>query len=147
MTESRLLAPDEAATVALAGRIAARAQAGDAVLLSGPLGAGKTAFARGFIRAAMRDPALEVPSPTFTLVQSYEAPGVTIWHYDLWRLAGPSALTELGWEEAQDGIVLVEWPERLGALTPPDALHVQISLHPQGREITCSGQARWLDAT
>lgn len=147
MTESRLVVADEAATVALARRLAAVARAGDAVLLSGPLGAGKTAFARGFIRAAMGNSALEVPSPSFTLVQSYEAPAATIWHYDLWRLAGPAALTELGWEDVQDGIVLVEWPERLGPLAPEDALRVTISLHPDGREIVLRGQARWLDAT
>lgn len=117
-----------AATEALATRLAGRARAGDALLLQGPLGAGKSALARGFLRAASGDAALEVPSPTFTLVQSYDLPGgVTAHHFDLYRLAGPDGLLELGWEEARQGIVLVEWPERLGSLTPADALRVELS--------------------
>lgn len=119
--------PDETATAALAARVARRARAGDAVLLEGPLGAGKSAFARAFLRAASGDPALEVPSPTFTLVQSYDLPTGPAFHFDLWRLDGPSGLTELGWEEAREGIVLVEWPDRLGDLRPDDALVITLS--------------------
>jgi tRNA threonylcarbamoyladenosine biosynthesis protein TsaE len=139
--------PDEAATVALAGRLAAVAQPGDALLLTGPLGAGKTAFARAFIRALADDPALEVPSPTFTLVQSYETPVAAVHHYDLWRLADHHALEELGWDEAQAGIVLVEWPDRLGPLTPAQALRLTISLTSAGREILIAGDNRWLHAS
>ena len=80
-------------------------------------------------------------------MQSYEAAAGTIWHYDLWRLSGPEALPELAWEEALTGIVLVEWPDRLGPLTPETALHVTISPTPQGREITLSGEQRWLDGS
>src|SRR5438309_10613164 len=110
MTWSRVL-PDLAATEALARAVAGLARAGDALLLDGPLGAGKSAFARAFLRAATGDPALEVPSPSFTLVQSYELPGgVQAHHFDLYRLAGPVEVAELGWEEALDGLVLVEWP-------------------------------------
>lgn len=117
-----------AATEALAARLAGLARAGDALLLQGPLGAGKSALARGFLRAASGDTALEVPSPTFTLVQSYDLPGgVAAHHFDLYRLAGPDGLPELGWEEARAGIVLVEWPERLGPLTPADALRVELA--------------------
>jgi tRNA threonylcarbamoyladenosine biosynthesis protein TsaE len=116
--------PDLAATERFAAGIAAVVRAGDAILLSGPLGAGKTAFARAFLRAAAEDPALEVPSPSFTLVQSYDTHRGTVHHFDLWRLGGPDALAELGWEDARDDIVLVEWPDRLGALTPPDALRL-----------------------
>lgn len=117
-----------AATEALAARLAGLARPGDALLLEGPLGAGKSALARAFLRAAAGDPALEVPSPTFTLVQSYELPGgTTAHHFDLYRLSGPDGLLELGWEEAREGIVLVEWPERLGRLTPAQALRVELT--------------------
>jgi tRNA threonylcarbamoyladenosine biosynthesis protein TsaE len=120
-----------AATEALAARLAALARAGDALLLEGPLGAGKSALARAFLRAAARDPALEVPSPTFTLVQSYDLPGGTAaHHFDLYRLTGPDGLLELGWDEARAGIVLVEWPERLGRLLPPAALRVELAPGP-----------------
>lgn len=124
--------PDEAATHALAARVAARARRGDAILLEGPLGAGKSSFARAFLRAAAGDAALEVPSPTFTLVQGYDLPRGPAHHFDLWRIDGPAALAELGWEEAREGIVLVEWPDRLGPLRPADALTV--ALAPAERE-------------
>jgi len=120
---SRLIAlPDLAATEALAAALARVARTGDALLLEGPLGAGKSAFARAFLRAAAGDAALDVPSPTFTLVQEYETRLGVIHHFDLWRLDGPAGLEELGWEEARDGIVLVEWPDRLGDLRPDGAL-------------------------
>lgn len=122
-----LVLPDETATAALATRVARLARPGDAVLLEGPLGAGKSAFARAFLRAASGDPALEVPSPTFTLVQEYVWPQGAAFHFDLWRLDGPSGLHELGWEEAREGIVLVEWPDRLGALRPDGALSVALA--------------------
>ncbi len=120
--------PDPAATQALAAAVAALARAGDAILLDGPLGAGKTEFARAFLRAASGDPALEVPSPTFTLVQSYDTPRFRAAHFDLWRLAGATDLAELGWDEARDGVVLVEWPDRLGELRPIGALDVSLSM-------------------
>ncbi len=119
--------PDASATEALAARIAARARRGDAILLEGPLGAGKSTFARAFLRAAAADPALEVPSPTFTLVQAYDLPAGPAFHFDLWRLQGPADLTELGWEEAREGIVLVEWSDRLGALRPEGALTITLA--------------------
>jgi tRNA threonylcarbamoyladenosine biosynthesis protein TsaE len=120
--------PDLAATEALAAGLASLARLGDAILLQGPLGAGKSAFARAFLRAATGESALEVPSPSFTLVQSYALPGGgEAHHFDLYRLDGPAALHELGWEEARQAIVLVEWPDRLGpALTPTDALTVTL---------------------
>jgi tRNA threonylcarbamoyladenosine biosynthesis protein TsaE len=112
----------------LAARVAACLRPGDAVLLEGPLGAGKTAFARALLRSATGDAALDVPSPSYTLVQSYDSPLGPIHHFDLWRLDGPGALAELGWEEARAAIVLVEWPDRLGALRPHDALHIALQL-------------------
>lgn len=122
-----LTLPDAAATGRLAARLAARARRGDAILLEGPLGAGKSTFARAFLRAAAGDPALEVPSPTFTLVQGYDLPAGPAFHFDLWRLDGPADLAELGWDEAREGIVLVEWPDRLGALRPDDALTIALA--------------------
>jgi tRNA threonylcarbamoyladenosine biosynthesis protein TsaE len=131
---------DLAATERFAAAIAAVARPGDAILLAGPLGAGKTAFARAFLRAAAEDPTLEVPSPSFTLVQSYDTLRGTVHHYDLWRLDGPQALAELGWEDARDDIVLVEWPDRLGALTPPDALRLAFDLaEGEARVVTTDG--------
>ena len=117
---------DLSATHALAARLAGLLRAGDAVLLEGPLGAGKSEFARAVLRAAAGDPALEVPSPTFTLVQSYDLAAGPAHHFDLYRLDGPDGLDELGWDEALEGIVLVEWPDRLGALTPAEALRITL---------------------
>ena len=132
--------PDQAATEALAAAVAALTRVGDVILLEGPLGAGKTTFARGFLRAALGDASLEVPSPTFTLVQGYDTPIGVVQHFDLWRLEGPAALAELGWEEAREGIVLVEWPDRLGPLRPPDALTVVLRpVGPDSRRTTLSG--------
>ncbi len=132
--------PGLPATEALAAGLAAIARAGDCILLEGPLGAGKTAFARAFLRAAAEDPALEVPSPSFTLVQTYETKIGLVYHYDLWRIDGSAALAELDWEDALDGIVLVEWPDRLGELRPETAL--TIAFRPgagDAREATLTG--------
>jgi tRNA threonylcarbamoyladenosine biosynthesis protein TsaE len=120
--------PDLAALDRLARDLVARLRPGDAVLLEGPLGAGKTALARAMLRALCGDPALEVPSPSYTLVQSYETPGFTVHHFDLWRLDGPAAVLELGWDEARQDVVIVEWPDRLGALAPADALWVALTI-------------------
>ena len=121
-----ILLPDLQATYRLAAAVAAQVRIGDAILLEGPLGAGKTEFARGFLRAASGDEALEVPSPTFTLLQTYDTPSGRVHHFDLWRLETPGALDELGWDEAQDEITLVEWPDRLGFLRPHEALTVAL---------------------
>ncbi len=132
--------PDLLATEALARRLAALVRLGDSLLLEGPLGAGKTALARAFLRAAAGDPTLEVPSPSFTLVQAYDTLVGTVFHYDLWRLDGPSGLTELDWEDARDGIVVVEWPDRLGPLRPDDALTITLQLlEGDARAATLSG--------
>jgi tRNA threonylcarbamoyladenosine biosynthesis protein TsaE len=141
----RLRLEDEQATIALGAKLAARARPGDVLLLEGPLGAGKSTLARAFIRNLAGDPRLTVPSPTFTLVQAYETPRGEVWHFDLWRLDGPEGLTELGWDEVDQKIVLVEWPERLGALSPADALRVTLSHDGSGREIELQGEQRWLD--
>ncbi|HBK07203.1 MAG TPA: tRNA (adenosine(37)-N6)-threonylcarbamoyltransferase complex ATPase subunit type 1 TsaE [Acetobacteraceae bacterium] len=135
--------PDLSATQALGRHLASIARAGDCILLEGPLGAGKTALARAFLRAAAGDEAMEVPSPSFTLVQIYDTKIGQVFHYDLWRLDGPDSLTELDWEDALDAIVLVEWPERLGALRPENALTIALRLgEDEVREATLSG---WSD--
>lgn len=133
--------PDLSATHALAARLAKLLRPGDAVLLEGPLGAGKSAFARAVLRAAAGDPALEVPSPTFTLVQSYDLPAGPAHHFDLYRLDGPAGLAELGWDEAREGIVLVEWPDRLGEARPAEALVVALAPldREEARRVTLSG--------
>ncbi|WP_137125922.1 tRNA (adenosine(37)-N6)-threonylcarbamoyltransferase complex ATPase subunit type 1 TsaE [Roseomonas sp. HF4] len=140
--------PDLPATHALAAGLARLLRAGDAVLLEGPLGAGKSEFARALLRAAAGDPALEVPSPTFTLVQSYDLPAGTAHHFDLYRLDGPDGLAELGWDEAREGIVLVEWPDRLGGERPVDALTIALEPQPaeEARRATLSGWDERLEA-
>ena len=118
---------DERATQRLAARLAARARQGDVIALRGPLGSGKTSFARAFIAARSGAPQ-EVPSPTFTLVQVYAAGGPPIWHFDLFRLAAPEEAWELGLEDAfADGISLVEWPEKLGPLLPAERIEVALA--------------------
>ncbi len=113
-------------TLSLAARIAASARPRDVFLLQGPLGAGKSVFARGFIRA-LCGADTEVPSPTFTLLQTYDGPGASIYHFDLYRLKDPDEIFEIGWEEARsDGIALVEWPERLGPHKPKKARTIRI---------------------
>ncbi len=125
----RLDIEDENGVEALAGEIAALAQAGDLITLSGDLGAGKTTLARALIRRLCADPALEVPSPTFTLMQIYDGVHFPIVHADLYRVQSSGELAELGWEEAAEGaLVLVEWADRMGDTIAPDRLDVAMRL-------------------
>lgn len=120
--------PDEAATLAAAARLAGELRAGDLVTLGGPLGAGKTTFARALIRTLLSDPLAEVPSPTYTLLQTYEGPRFNIVHADLYRIADPAELAELGWEEAaENALVLVEWAERAGDILATDRLEIDLT--------------------
>lgn len=135
--------PDLAATEALAARIADLLRPGDAVLLDGPLGAGKTEFARAVLRRLTGDPTLEVPSPSYTLVQTYQTKSGPVHHFDLWRIEGPREVMELGWDEARGGIVLVEWPDRLGTLRPEVAL--AIALQPVGEQARRAVLSGWPD--
>lgn len=135
--------PDEAATERLGTTLAARLRPRDLVALEGGLGAGKTTLARAILRAAAGDPGLVVPSPTFTLVEVYETPHGSFWHFDLYRLEAPEQVFELGWEEARaDGVALVEWAERLGGLLPHDRLTVRLAIESEGRRATLEGDRR-----
>ena len=124
----RIDLPDPAATAALAAALAARAQMGDVIALSGGLGVGKTTFARGFIEALSSGETPEVPSPTFTLVQAYEFTDATVYHFDLYRIERAEECYELGIEDAfAEGISLIEWPDRLGSLLPEDRLDIELA--------------------
>jgi tRNA threonylcarbamoyl adenosine modification protein YjeE len=123
--------PDEEATAALARRVRTLVRAGDLVTLSGDLGAGKTTLARALIRLLTGDPELEVPSPTFTLMQIYDGEQFPIVHADLYRIRSPGELAELGWDEAADGaLVLVEWAERASDELPEDRLDIALRIDP-----------------
>ncbi len=127
-----ILLADEAATTALGARLAATVSAGDVIGLSGPLGAGKTTLARGLI--AKLTGAREAPSPTFALVETYETPALSLWHFDLYRLEKPEEAWELGLEEAfGSGAALIEWPERIAALLPEDMLLIRLDPCEGGR--------------
>lgn len=135
---------NESETAALATRLAARAAAGDVLALKGELGAGKTSFARAFIRALGGGE--EVPSPTFTLVQVYDTAPAPVWHLDCYRLKSPEEAWELGIEEAfAGGISLIEWPERLGPLLPARRLELRIDFaeRPQARRVTITAGPEW----
>ena len=120
--------PDEAATLAFAKWLAGFVRPDDFIALSGDLGAGKTTFARGFLRALTGDPELEAPSPTFTLMQIYQGPKFPAVHADFYRLRSAEELAQLGWEEAVDGaVVLLEWPDRAAAALPPDRLEIALT--------------------
>lgn len=133
--------PDLDATTRLGIAIAGGLTRGDAVALWGDLGAGKTTLARAILHAM--GVTEDVPSPTFTLLQSYEThPPVS--HYDLYRLKNARELEELGFDDAlADGVVLVEWPERAPEALPPEALHVRLSTHDGVRTARLTGPARW----
>lgn len=131
--------PSEADTAALGERLALVAVPGDCLLLSGPIGAGKSTLARAFIRARC-GAAEEVPSPTFTLVQVYEDGKTEIWHADLYRLTHPDEVWELGLDEAFiRAISLIEWPDRLGKHVPEGALHLALEADGEGRRAVLRG--------
>jgi hypothetical protein len=127
-----VILPDEEATSRLALDVACALEPADVVTLSGELGVGKTAFARALIRYLAGDESLEVPSPSFTLMQTYELPRFPLVHVDFFRIANASELLELGLEDLpQEAVVVIEWPERAGGLLPPDRLDIALSLAPK----------------
>ncbi len=150
MTARRLTIPlpDPEATAALGRTLAPRLHAGDVLLLSGGIGAGKTHFARALIQTLQENPE-DVPSPTFTLVQEYDTAAGPLVHADLYRLSGPEGVDELGlWDTFDTAICLIEWPDRLGTEAPADALYLDFALANDGtaREVTLHWQdARWDD--
>lgn len=136
---------DEAATTRFATCLGAGLGAGDCILLSGPIGAGKSFFARALIRSRLGQ-GTEVPSPTFTLVQTYadDAGGPDIWHCDLYRLTGAGEVDELGLQDAFDtALCLIEWPDRLGSLTPPGALHLAFAAEQDRHSVTVTAPDRY----
>lgn len=133
---------DEAATEAFGAWLSPYLRAGDVVLLRGGLGAGKTTCARGLICALLGD--VEVPSPTYTLVQTYTVPEFDIWHFDLYRLKQQEEVWELGIEEAlDDGVCLIEWPERIDSLLNGTELTVALSAENDRRVAILSGDNNW----
>lgn len=135
---------DEAATADLAAKVAGWLRPGDMVALRGDLGAGKTAFCRALIRHLAGNPAEEVPSPTFTLVQHYDHLSPPLWHFDLYRLTDAAEVVELGWEEALLDCALVEWPDRLGTMLPADRLDIEITIAgPTSRHALLTGRGAW----
>ena len=122
----------EADTISLGQRVAKIAQKGDIFALDGTLGMGKSVFCRAFIQSLVGN--TDVPSPTFTLLQTYDAPNFEIYHFDLYRLKDPDEIFELGMEEAMyQGVCLIEWPEKMGDYLPRRAITIQISPQENGR--------------
>jgi tRNA threonylcarbamoyladenosine biosynthesis protein TsaE len=141
-----MILEDEAATMRLGRLLAREVRAGDVITLSGPLGVGKTALARGFLAALGHEG--EVPSPSFALVQPYEDLDPPVWHVDLYRVEDPSELEELGLDSALDGVLIVEWPERGGEGVWAGALRLSLEFGQNGDRILTahvppSWESRW----
>ncbi|MBI3439067.1 MAG: tRNA (adenosine(37)-N6)-threonylcarbamoyltransferase complex ATPase subunit type 1 TsaE [Proteobacteria bacterium] len=134
---------DPDATLALGARLGARLMRGDVVCLTGGLGAGKTTLARGAIEAWVGEHQ-EAPSPTYTLVQTYDGARGQLWHVDLYRLKHAEEAFELGLEDAfVDAACLIEWPERLGGMLPRDRLDIALEPEGGGRRATLKGRGKW----
>ena len=122
----RRLSRSEQDTIDIAAALAETITAPLCIFLSGPLGAGKSVFGRALIRSFLNAPHMEVPSPTFSLVQYYDGPA-PLYHYDLYRLQAPEEIYELGWEESlAHGINIIEWPQRLSYLKPSGGIDIII---------------------
>ncbi|MAI91637.1 tRNA (adenosine(37)-N6)-threonylcarbamoyltransferase complex ATPase subunit type 1 TsaE [Ponticaulis sp.] len=140
-----ILLNGEAETLELGARLASLLRAGDCVALYGDLGAGKTTLSRGLIQAM--DTAIEeIPSPTYTIVQTYEIEPCAVWHFDLYRIDNPMELVELGFDDALNDISLIEWPENAGSLLPENRLSVRLAFSGDVRKACLSGgTAEWID--
>ena len=141
-----MILKSEEETASIGAALSRAARNGDLITLSGPLGVGKTAFARGFIGGLGHDG--DVPSPSFAIVQPYEEISPPVWHVDLYRIEDPSEIEELGLDAAADAVLLVEWPERAGAARWPDALALSLDFAPNGERILTakvppSWEGRW----
>jgi tRNA threonylcarbamoyladenosine biosynthesis protein TsaE len=138
-----MILADEAATARLGAAIADHLGTGEAVCLSGPLGAGKSTLARALVRA-LTSPAEDVPSPTFTLAQFYEGRDLKVAHFDLYRLSDPEEAYEIGLDEALEvGAAVIEWPERLAGRLPADRLDVEIEFSGEGRRARLTPHGAW----
>ncbi|MEL6570475.1 MAG: tRNA (adenosine(37)-N6)-threonylcarbamoyltransferase complex ATPase subunit type 1 TsaE [Pseudomonadota bacterium] len=143
--QTTLTFPTEADTARFAARLGRLLHNGDTLLLEGPIGAGKSAFARALIRS-LAGAEIEVPSPTFTLVQTYELPQGEVWHCDLYRLSQVDEVLELGLEDAfSAAICLIEWPDRLGDAAPPSALRLTFAARDDHHAITFAEPPAWRD--
>lgn len=141
-----MILKDEEETAQFGARLAATARPGDVITLSGPLGVGKTALARGFIGALGHRG--DVPSPSFAIVQPYEELDPPVWHVDLYRIERESELEELGLDSAADAVLIIEWPERAGSAAWPDALTLSLEFGQDGDRILTakvppSWEGRW----
>ncbi len=137
-----MMLADEAATAALGAQLAAMLRPGDVVTLSGPLGVGKTALARAVLAALGHTG--EVPSPSFAIVQPYDALVPPVLHVDLYRIADPAELAELGLDEARDAVLIVEWPERAGDAAWRQALRLSLDFAAAGaRRLTAEVPPPW----
>lgn len=141
-----MILKDEQTTMALGSRLARVARVGDVITLSGPLGVGKTALARGFIAGLGHEG--DVPSPSFAIVQPYEALDPPVWHVDLYRIEDPSEIDELGLDSAADAVLLVEWPERAAVAAWAHALRLLLDFGPGDcriltAEVPPSWMGRW----
>jgi tRNA threonylcarbamoyladenosine biosynthesis protein TsaE len=141
-----MILASEKETSGLGASLARLVRPGDVITLSGPLGAGKTAFARGFIAALGHGG--EVPSPSFAIVQPYDDLNPPVWHVDLYRIEEPSEIEELGLDSAADAVLLVEWPERAGEDAWPEALALSLDFAEEGRrsltaKVPPSWEGRW----
>lgn len=134
--------PDEAATLTLGRQLAALCRPGGVIALEGDLGAGKTTLARALIQS-LTSPETEVPSPTFTLVQTYNSDSFDIWHIDAYRLEDPDEAYELGLEETVDGLALIEWPGNLGPHLPARRLEVRLTSEGEGRIAVLTDHDDW----
>ena len=135
---------DEVATMRLGEALAAKVRPGDVITLSGPLGVGKTALARGLLAGLGHQG--EVPSPSFSIVQPYEELLLPVWHVDLYRIEDPSELMELGLDSLSGAILLVEWPEQAGNEVWPEALSLSLDFAPDGdRILTARVPPSWED--
>ena len=137
---------DEAATAALAKKLAPLLRPGDVIALSGGLGAGKTSLVRYLLQALGRTG--EVPSPSFAIVQPYDDLVPPVWHADLFRIEDPAELGELGLDSVEDAALLVEWPERAGEGVWPEALRLTLTVLPDERrsltaEVPAAWEGRW----
>lgn len=142
---TRIHLKSDEATARLGRTLSQLARPGDCFLLEGQIGAGKSALARAFIRYHLGD-AVDVPSPTFTLVQTYETPIGEIWHADLYRLGDTSEILELGLLDAiRNDICLIEWPELLGSLVPDTAIRISLEVTGDTRVVSITGPDRWPD--